>query len=123
MKIQNELVKELDSKLKGIEDPIDFINSIDKLDAYISKAKYSSKYDKAREKLIICDSCKKMFLKEGAKTTTDTKTRNVCTYSSPWGDDREYENRAYKESYYICPRCHYKNLYAEEVIETANKPE
>ena len=119
--VKNELVEELSKKLEQIKDPIDFINNVDALDSYISKAGGSPKYEAARKKVIVCNSCEKMFLKKGAKTTTDVTTENICIYSSPWGDDREYEDRTYKNSYYICPHCNYKNIYAKEITDPVSE--
>lgn len=119
--VKNELVEELSKKLEQIKDPIDFINNVDALNSYISKAGWSSKYKAAEKKVVKCSNCEKMFLKKGVKTTTDITTENICIYSSPWGDDREYADRTYKNSYYICPHCNYKNIYAKEITEPVNE--
>ena len=118
---KSELVEELSKKLEQIKDPIDFINNVDALDSYISKTRWSSKYKAAGKKVVMCGRCKKMFLKKSAKIAADITTEGVCTYSSPWGDDREYEDRTYKNSYYICPHCSYKNMYDKEVVEPADE--
>ena len=119
--VKNELVEELSKKLEQIKDPIDFINNVDALDSYISKTRWSSKYKAAGKKVVVCSRCEKMFLKKSAKIAADITTESVCTYSSPWGDDREYEDRTYKNSYYICPYCNYKNIYAKEITNPVNK--
>lgn len=63
-----------------------------------------------------CKECKEYYRSESFFVEQETKVEKVCTYSSPInsGSD-EYEEKAIKYTYTVCPKGHREVLDKDEI--------